>query len=61
MCSRISTARPLATPAFTGLTLGADSPSAKQCCEGNLGFSAVRILIGLTLLIPAFSLEVAPP
>ena len=48
-------------PHYKGLALGADSPPAEQHSGGTLGVSAVRILIGLTLLIPAFSLKIAPP
>ena len=43
-----------------GLMLGPDSPHVDERCVGNLGYSAVRILIGLSLLIPAFSLPCAP-
>ena len=49
----ISTCRPSATP--FGLTLGPDFPRADQLYSGNLGYSAVRILTLLSLLIPAFS------
>ena len=55
----ISTCRPSATP--FGLTLGPDFPRADQLYSGNLGYSAVRILTLLSLLIPAFSLPCAPP
>ena len=55
----ISTCRPSATP--FGLTLGPDFPRADQLYSGNLGYSAVRILTLLSLLIPAFSLPYAPP
>ena len=54
----ISTCRPSATP--FGLTLGPDFPRADQLYSGNLGYSAVRILTLLSLLIPAFSLPYAP-
>ena len=37
------------------LTLGPDLPGADQLYPGNLGYSAVRILTFLSLLIPAFS------
>ena len=46
----ISTCRPSATP--FGLTLGPDFPRADQLYSGNLGYSAVRILTLLSLLIP---------
>ena len=49
----ISTCRPSATP--SGLALGPDFPRADQLYSGNLGYSAVRILTLLSLLIPAFS------
>ena len=55
----ISTCRPSATP--PGLALGPDFPRADQLYSGNLGYSAVRILTLLSLLIPAFSLPYAPP
>ena len=54
----ISTCRPSATP--FGLTLGPDFPRADQLYSGNLGYSAVRILTLLSLLIPAFSLQSTP-
>ena len=38
------------------LALGPDLPRADQLYSGNLGYSAVRILTLLSLLIPAFSL-----
>ena len=38
------------------LTLGPDLPREDQLYPGNLGYSAVRILTLLSLLIPAFSL-----
>ena len=55
----ISTCCPSAT-AFA-LALGPDLPGADQLYSGNLGYSAGRILTFLSLLIPAFSLPVAPP
>ena len=54
----ISTCRPSAT--LFSLTLGPDFPRADQLYSGNLGYSAVRILTLLSLLIPAFSLLVSP-
>ena len=54
----ISTCRPSATP--PGLALGPDFPRADQLYSGNLGYSAVRILTLLSLLIPAFSLQSTP-
>ena len=42
------------------LTLGPDLPGADQLYPGNLGYSAVRILTLLSLLIPAFSLPCTP-
>ena len=54
----ISTCRPSATP--FSLTLGPDFPRADQLYSGNLGYSAVRILTLLSLLIPAFSLQYTP-
>ena len=42
------------------LALGPDLPRADQLYPGNLGYSAVRILTSLSLLIPAFSLQ-GPP
>ena len=54
----ISTCRPSATP--SGLALGPDFPRADQLYSGNLGYSAVRILTLLSLLIPAFSLQYTP-
>ena len=50
----ISTCCPSATS--FDLTLGPDFPRADQLYSGNLGYSAVRILTLLSLLIPAFSL-----
>ena len=55
----ISTCRPSAT--LLSLTLGPDFPRADQLYSGNLGYSAVRILTLLSLLIPAFSLPCPPP
>ena len=54
----ISTCCPSATP--SGLALGPDLPRADQLYPGNLGYSAVRILTLLSLLIPAFSLPYSP-
>ena len=54
----ISTCCPSATA--PALTLGPDSPRADQLYPGNLGYSAVRILTLLSLLIPAFSLHSTP-
>ena len=54
----ISTCCPSATA--LALTLGPDSPRADQLYPGNLGYSAVRILTLLSLLIPAFSLLKSP-
>ena len=54
----ISTCCPSATP--FGLALGPDLPRADQLYPGNLGYSAVRILTSLSLLIPAFSLPDTP-
>ena len=42
------------------LALGPDLPRADQLYSGNLGYSAVRILTLLSLLIPAFSLPGTP-
>ena len=50
----ISTCCPSAT--LPSLALGPDLPGADQLYPGNLGYSAVRILTLLSLLIPAFSL-----
>ena len=55
----ISTCCPSAT--FFNLALGPDLPRADQLYPGNLGYSAVRILTLLSLLIPAFSLLWSPP
>ena len=54
----ISTCCPSATA--LALTLGPDLPRADQLYPGNLGYSAVRILTLLSLLIPAFSLLKSP-
>ena len=54
----ISTCCPSTTP--FGLALGPDLPRADQLYPGNLGYSAVRILTSLSLLIPAFSLLNCP-
>ena len=54
----ISTCCPSTTP--FGLALGPDFPRADQLYPGNLGYSAVRILTSLSLLIPAFSLLTRP-
>ena len=42
------------------LALGPDFPRADQLYPGSLGYSAVRILTLLSLLIPAFSLPNNP-
>ena len=55
----ISTCCPSATS--FDLALGPDFPRADQLYPGSLGYSAVRILTLLSLLIPAFSLYSAPP
>ena len=54
----ISTCCPSATS--SDLALGPDFPRADQLYPGNLGYSAVRILTSLSLLIPAFSLPDTP-
>ena len=54
----ISTCCPSATA--PALALGPDLPRADQLYPGNLGYSAVRILTLLSLLIPAFSLPCSP-
>ena len=54
----ISTCCPSATS--FDLALGPDLPRADQLYSGNLGYSAVRILTLLSLLIPAFSLPITP-
>ena len=56
--TRISTCCPSATS--FDLALGPDLPRADQLYSGNLGYSAVRILTLLSLLIPAFSLHSSP-
>ncbi len=42
------------------LALGPDLPRADQLYSGTLGYSAVKILTSLSLLIPAFSLLSSP-
>ena len=54
----ISTCCPSTTP--FGLALGPDFPRADQLYPGILGYSAWRILTSISLLIPAFSLHIAP-
>ena len=54
----ISTCCPSATD--LSLALGPDLSRADQLYSGNLGYSAVRILTLLSLLIPAFSLHSTP-
>ena len=54
----ISTCCPSATTLV--LALGPDLPRADQLYPGNLGYSAIRILTLLSLLIPAFSLPCSP-
>ena len=54
----ISTCCPSATA--RALALGPDLPREDQLYPGNLGYSAERIPTSLSLLIPAFSLGVAP-
>ena len=54
----ISTCCPSAT--LLSLALGPDLPREDQLYPGNLGYSAVRILTSLSLLIPAFSLLNSP-
>ena len=54
----ISTSCP-STTSFD-LALGPDLPRADQLYSGILGYSAVRILTLLSLLIPAFSLQSTP-
>ena len=54
----ISTCYP-STTSFD-LALGPDLPRADQLYPGNLGYSAKRILTSFSLLIPAFSLLIAP-
>jgi hypothetical protein len=54
----ISTCCPSATTLV--LTLGPDCPRADQLYPGNLGYSALKILTSISLLIPAFSLPDCP-
>ena len=54
----ISACYPSLTP--SGLSLGPDLPWADEPSPGNLGFSTVKILTSLSLLIPAFSLLFRP-
>jgi hypothetical protein len=54
----ISTCYPSTTP--LGLALGPDLPWEDEPSPGNLGFSTVKILTSLSLLIPAFSLLFRP-
>ena len=54
----ISACYPSPTP--LGLSLGPDLPWADEPSPGNLGFSTVKILTSLSLLIPAFSLLLRP-
>ena len=54
----ISTCCPSATTLV--LTLGPDLPRADQLYPGNLGYSALKILTSISLLIPAFSLHSSP-
>ena len=54
----ISTCYPSTTD--FSLALGPDLPRADLLYSGNLGYSAVRILTLLSLLIPAFSLPNTP-
>ena len=54
----ISTCCPLATR--FRLALGPDLPGADQLYPGNLGYSALKILTLISLLIPAFSLDGSP-
>ena len=54
----ISTCCPSATP--LGLALGPDFPRADQLYPGNLGYSVLKILTSVSLLIPAFSLLIPP-
>ena len=42
------------------LTLGPDLPREDQLYPGNLGYSALKILTLISLLIPAFSLLYNP-
>ena len=54
----ISTSCPSTTTLV--LALGPDLPRADQLYSGNLGYSAYKILTCISLLIPAFSLAIAP-
>ena len=54
----ISTCCPSATTLV--LALGPDLPRADQLYPGNLGYSALKILTSISLLIPAFSLHSSP-
>ena len=54
----ISTCCPSATR--LRLALGPDLPGADQLYPGNLGYSALKILTLISLLIPAFSLHDTP-
>ena len=54
----ISTCYP-STTSFD-LALGPDLPRADQLYSGNLGYSALKILTLISLLIPAFSLLIPP-
>ena len=54
----ISTCCPSATR--LRLALGPDLPGADQLYPGNLGYSALKILTLISLLIPAFSLHDSP-
>ena len=54
----ISTCYP-STTSFD-LALGPDLPRADQLYPGNLGYSALKILTSISLLIPAFSLLNSP-
>ena len=59
ICSTgISTCCPSTTTLV--LALGPDLPRADQLYSGNLGYSALRILTFISLLIPAFSLLYSP-
>ena len=54
----ISTCYPSTTSC--DLALGPDLPRADQLYPGNLGYSALKILTSISLLIPAFSLLNSP-
>ncbi len=56
----ILTDYPSATPIITGLTLGSPNPQSNNVAVETLDVSALRILIGVSLLMPAFSLVNAP-